>query len=132
VDGLDIAGMIVTEGSSHSLRISKVGDDVVIVRELFVADRAYAGWNDRATRHSSLQGPRAAVHSKDAPLNIDQHRSLQKIILFRRVLLGAGKTFGCAGRGGSRRFIWSLKTAPHAESTRLKHFERYQFRGIRD
>lgn len=41
--GLDIAGMIVTEGSSHSFRISMVGDDVVIVRELFVADCAYAG-----------------------------------------------------------------------------------------
>ena len=38
--GLDIAGMIVTESSSHSFRISMVGNDVVIVRELFVADRA--------------------------------------------------------------------------------------------
>ena len=40
--GLDVVRMIVTEGSSHSFRISMVGDDVVKVCELFVANCAYA------------------------------------------------------------------------------------------
>ena len=41
--GLDIAGVIVTESAAHSLRILVVRHHIVIVRELFVADRAHAG-----------------------------------------------------------------------------------------
>ena len=40
---LDIIRVIVPPRSAHSLRIPMVRDDVVIVRELFVADRADAG-----------------------------------------------------------------------------------------
>ncbi len=35
--------MIVSPGSSHSFRILVVWNDVVVVGELFVADRAYSG-----------------------------------------------------------------------------------------
>lgn len=40
--GLDVVRMIVTEGSSHSFRISMIGHDVAKVCELFVANCAYA------------------------------------------------------------------------------------------
>lgn len=40
---LDIVRVIVAPRSTHSLRVSVVWDDVVVVRELFMADRADAG-----------------------------------------------------------------------------------------
>ena len=40
--GLDIVRMIVSPRSTHSLWIPMVRDDVVIVRELLMADRADA------------------------------------------------------------------------------------------
>ena len=42
MDCLDIVRMIISPGSSHSLGIPVVRDDVVVVRELFMAYRAYA------------------------------------------------------------------------------------------
>jgi hypothetical protein len=39
---LDIAGMIISPGSSHSFRINVVGYDVAVVRELALADCAYS------------------------------------------------------------------------------------------
>ncbi len=35
--------MIISPGSTHSFRILVVWDDVVVVREFFVADGAYPG-----------------------------------------------------------------------------------------
>jgi len=40
--GLDVVRMIVPPPPAHSFRISMVGDDVVIIAKLFVADCAYA------------------------------------------------------------------------------------------
>jgi len=36
---LDIAGMVVAEGSSHSLWVYVLGDHVVVIREFVVTDR---------------------------------------------------------------------------------------------
>lgn len=43
MDRLDIVRVIISPRSAHSLRIPMVRDHVVIVRELFLADRADAG-----------------------------------------------------------------------------------------
>jgi hypothetical protein len=40
---LDVVWMIISPGSTHSFRILVVWDDVVVVREFFVADGAYPG-----------------------------------------------------------------------------------------
>ena len=39
---LDIVRVIVSPGSTHSFRVPMVGHDVVVIGELFVADRTYA------------------------------------------------------------------------------------------
>jgi hypothetical protein len=39
---LDIVWMVVSPRSSHTFRILVVRDDVVVIREVFVADGAYA------------------------------------------------------------------------------------------
>jgi len=38
---LDVVGMVVSPSSTHSLWLSVVWDDVTVISELFVADRAF-------------------------------------------------------------------------------------------
>lgn len=39
---LNIAGMVVAESAAHAFRISVIGDDIRILRELFTANRTDA------------------------------------------------------------------------------------------
>lgn len=41
MDGLDIVGMIIPPRSSHSTRVDVVGNDITVIRELFLAKCAH-------------------------------------------------------------------------------------------
>jgi hypothetical protein len=43
---LDIVGMIVSPGASHAFWVDVVGRDVIVVGELYMAERAFSGLRD--------------------------------------------------------------------------------------
>jgi hypothetical protein len=52
--GLNVVGMVISPRSSHSFRFPVVGHDIVVVCELFVADRAYPALFDNFPVHQFL------------------------------------------------------------------------------